>query len=230
MPGPPGSKARNDLGRRSAHVLHYPAAGDSAGQVDGPAAENDDSLLAIWPRVEAEDRLERVPADDDGVDRADELVVAMRLAAVLRQPVEAAVRARDEAVHAGADKHGCLHPASPCPETARRSRNADHVLSMATMPRGRRHSFSAAAQTVFRFMSSPASLEPLRKKTQIAEAGPRRATARGIRASRSARVRTNRNTSWAPAGRTKATPSGRPRDSTMPGTRLMTAIVVPGLT
>ena len=55
-------------------------------------------------------------------------------------------------------------------------------------------SFSATAQTVLRFMSNPALLEPLRKNTQIAEAGPRAATAGGIRASSSARVRTNRNT------------------------------------
>ena len=55
-------------------------------------------------------------------------------------------------------------------------------------------SLSATAQTVFRFMSSPASLEPLRKNTQIAEAGPRAATAGGILSSSSPRVRTNRNT------------------------------------
>ena len=54
---------------------------------------------------------------------------------------------------------------------------------------------SDAAQTLSRFMSSPASFEPLRKKTQIAEPGPMAPTAAGIRASSSDRVRANRKMS-----------------------------------
>jgi hypothetical protein len=57
-------------------------------------------------------------------------------------------------------------------------------------------------------MSSPAPLEPLRKNTQIAEAGPSAATAEGMRASSSTRVRTNRNTRSALAGLTNVTPLG----------------------
>jgi hypothetical protein len=42
-------------------------------------------------------------------------------------------------------------------------------------------------------MSRPAPPEPFRKKTQVAEPGPRAATAAGIRALSSARVRTKKH-------------------------------------
>ena len=76
---------------------------------------------------------------------------------------------------------------------------------MPTRPSGRMSSLSAIAHMLSRFMSSPAALEPLRKKTQIAAPGARPATAAGICASSSARVLTNRKTSCASAGSTKLT-------------------------
>ena len=79
---PTSSQARNDVCRRTPPLLHDASAGNRDRQVDMLAAQDHDQLLAVWPRVETQNDLKRLPADDDGVDGCNELVVAVRLSIV----------------------------------------------------------------------------------------------------------------------------------------------------
>ena len=72
-------------GRAGHHVTHG-AVGRP--QRCRPCAEHHDRLCPIGPGIKGEDRLKGLAADDDGIDRRDELVVPMRLATVRWQPVQ----------------------------------------------------------------------------------------------------------------------------------------------
>ena len=70
------------------------------------AAQDDDRFGTIRPLRKAQHRLEGLAADDERVDRRDELVVAVIFDVATRQPVERAVLTRDEAVEARRDEDG----------------------------------------------------------------------------------------------------------------------------
>ena len=97
-------ESRNDLRRRPGHLFDDASA--DRGQVDGATAQDHDALVAIRPGPEGQNLLEGLATDHERIDAGDELVVAVGLAAARRQPVEIAVRSRNEAVDAGADKDG----------------------------------------------------------------------------------------------------------------------------
>jgi hypothetical protein len=99
---------RNNLSRRSGHLFHNTSA--HGGQVDGPAAEDNNSLVAIGPDREVQNCFEGVAADHQGIDACYELVIAVGLAAACRQKVEIAVWSRNEAVDADPDKDRRRHP------------------------------------------------------------------------------------------------------------------------
>jgi hypothetical protein len=80
------------------------------GQIEGPAAENDDTLVAVIPVVgHRQHRFVRLAPDHQRIDRGEELLVAVGLSAIGGQEVEGTVRARDEPVHAGPDENRRLH-------------------------------------------------------------------------------------------------------------------------
>src|SRR5207245_439376 len=101
MMGTSGRELRNDLGRSPGHLFNGAA---GRGQVDGATTQNHNALVSIWPGPQGQNLLEGLATDHDGIDACHELVVAVGFATALRQPVEIAVRSRDEAVDAGADK------------------------------------------------------------------------------------------------------------------------------
>ena len=68
------------------------------------------------PRVEAENRLERLAADDQRIHGGHELLIAVGFATAWWQEVEIAVGSCDEPVDARTNKDGCLH----CPFTSAR--------------------------------------------------------------------------------------------------------------
>src|SRR5574341_2404547 len=72
--GAAGGEPRDDLSRRTAHLLDDTSS--SRGQVEGPAAQHHHPLAAIGPGLEAQDGLEGLAPDDDRIDAGDELVVA----------------------------------------------------------------------------------------------------------------------------------------------------------
>src|SRR2546427_427487 len=72
-------------------------------------ALNHYALVAIWPGSKGKTLLEGLATDHNGIDACDELVVAVGFATARRQPVEIAVRPRNEAVDAGADKDRYRH-------------------------------------------------------------------------------------------------------------------------
>jgi len=105
--GPGGRKSRNNFRRRTGHLLHGPSA--NPGEIYGVAAEYYDALVPVGPGWESENDLESLAANHKRINVGHELVVAVGFAAVRRQKVELAVRPRDEAVNAGADKHRDRH-------------------------------------------------------------------------------------------------------------------------
>src|ERR1700722_18282506 len=105
--GPGGRKFRNNFRGRTGHLLHGPSA--NPGEIDGVAAEYYDALVPVGPGWESENDLESLAANHKRINVCQELVVAVGFAAVRRQKVELAVRPRDEAVNAGADKHRDRH-------------------------------------------------------------------------------------------------------------------------
>src|SRR5262249_56894355 len=71
-----------------------------------PVRQDDHALVAVGPAAEAERGLVRAAADDDRVDRPDELLVAVGLLVerMDAQPVDAPVGPGDEAIEAGGDE------------------------------------------------------------------------------------------------------------------------------
>jgi len=105
--GPTNSESRNDLGRWSGHLFNNGSAG--RGRVDGVTTQDHDALVTIGPGPEGQNLLEGLATYHNRIDACHELVVAVGFAAALRKKVEIAVRSRDEAVDAGADKDGYRH-------------------------------------------------------------------------------------------------------------------------
>ena len=89
MPDAASGKLRHDFGRIPRHTLHH-GPGRSGGE--RASAEHEDGLLTIGPRVEGQDRLEGLAADDQRIHRGHELVVAVGFAAARRQEIEIAIR------------------------------------------------------------------------------------------------------------------------------------------
>jgi hypothetical protein len=105
--GAAGSELGNDLLWRAGHLFKNSSGG--RGQVYRTTAEDDYALVTIGPGPKRQNGLKGLAAHHDSIDAGYELLVAVRLAAVCRQKVEGAVRSRNEAVEAGADKDGCHH-------------------------------------------------------------------------------------------------------------------------
>src|SRR5205809_2293938 len=112
MPDAAGLKLRHDLGWSPGHPLHH-CPSRSGG--DRTTTEHENGLLAVGPPIEAQDRLERLAADDQCVHRGNKLIIPVRFATAGREKIEGAVRTSDEAVEASANKDGCFHrPRSSC--------------------------------------------------------------------------------------------------------------------
>src|SRR5437667_5684851 len=94
-------KLRHDFGRIPRHTLHR---SPERGRGERARAEHENGFLTVGPRVERQDRLESLPADDKRIHRGNELIVAMRFAAARRQEIEVTVDSGDEAVEASANK------------------------------------------------------------------------------------------------------------------------------
>jgi hypothetical protein len=105
--GTTGSELRNDLSRRPGHLFDNASAG--RGQVDGATAQDHYALVTIWPGPERQNRLEGLSTYHNHIDARYKFVVAMGFAAARRQKVKIAVRSRNEAVEAGADKDRYHH-------------------------------------------------------------------------------------------------------------------------
>src|SRR5712692_3084825 len=105
--GTTSSKLRNDLSRRPGHLCHNASAG--RGQVDGATTQDHYALVTIWPGPKGQNLLEGLATYHNRIDAGYKLVVAVGFAAARRQPVEIAVRSRNEAVEAGADKDRNCH-------------------------------------------------------------------------------------------------------------------------
>jgi hypothetical protein len=96
-----GSKPRSDLSQRPGHLLHNAT---SSGLVQGATTQDHHRFVSIWPAFHGENRLEGLATYHDSIDSCYELVVAVRFAAARRQKIKIAVRSRNEAVDAGANK------------------------------------------------------------------------------------------------------------------------------
>ena len=94
-----------DVGRIPRHPLHH---SPERGGGERAGAEHEHRLVAIGPRLERQDGLERLAADDQRIHRGHELLVAVRFAAARRQEIEVAIQSSDETVEARADKDRCL--------------------------------------------------------------------------------------------------------------------------
>jgi hypothetical protein len=105
--GAAGSELRNDLSRSPGHLFHDAANG--RGELYRTTAEDDYALITIRPAPKRQNSFEGLATHHDSIDAGYELLVAVRLAAVRRQKVEGAVRSRNKAVEAGANKDGCHH-------------------------------------------------------------------------------------------------------------------------
>src|SRR5712692_3277092 len=105
--GTTSSELRNDLSRRPGHLFNNASAG--RGQVDGATTQDHYALVTVWPGLKGQNLLEGLATYHKGIDACYELVVAVGFAAARRQPVEIAVRSRNEAVEAGADKDRYRH-------------------------------------------------------------------------------------------------------------------------
>src|SRR5580658_1166274 len=79
--GATSSEFRNDLSRRPCHLLHCPSA--HCGEVDGPTAEHDYTLVTIGPGRKAQNRLEGLATDHQRINAGHKLVVAVGFAAAL---------------------------------------------------------------------------------------------------------------------------------------------------
>src|SRR6185503_4357494 len=103
---------RHDSGGSPRHALHDCPVWRGSKR---PGAEHEHRLPVVGPGIEGQYCLERVPTDDQGVDRCDELRVPVWLSATRRQKVEFAGGAGDEAVETRANKDGgSQFPVSCC--------------------------------------------------------------------------------------------------------------------
>jgi hypothetical protein len=102
------SESRYDLSRRSCHVFNDPAVG--RGQVNRATAQDHYALITIWPGLKGQHLFEGLATDHQRIHPGYKLVVAVGFATARREPVEIAVRSRNEAVEAGADKNRYCHP------------------------------------------------------------------------------------------------------------------------
>src|ERR1041385_2197778 len=98
-------ESRDDLAGGPAHLLD---GAQRAGKIDWPAAQNHDTLPGVGPGVESQHRLERLPADDEGVDFGHELVVAVRFW-IVGEKVELSARPGNEPVETRAHEDRCPH-------------------------------------------------------------------------------------------------------------------------
>src|SRR2546425_1450008 len=105
--GTTSRELRNDLSRRPGHLFNNASTG--RGQVEGATTQHHHALVAVWPGPKGQNLLEGLATYHNGIDACNELVVAVGFAPALRQPVEIAVRSRNEPVDAGADKDGYRH-------------------------------------------------------------------------------------------------------------------------
>src|SRR6187551_1706913 len=76
-------------------------------------AEHEHRLLPIGPRVKGQDRLVRLAANDQCIDRGHELFVAVGFTAAWREKIQTAITSGDEAIEAGTDEHGSFHEGAP---------------------------------------------------------------------------------------------------------------------
>src|SRR5258705_7168336 len=105
--GTTSSKLRNDLSRRPSHLFNNASAG--RGQVDWATTQDHYALLTIWPGLKGQNLLEGLATYHKRIDACYKLVVAVGFATAFRQPVEIAVRSRNEAIKAGSDKNRYRH-------------------------------------------------------------------------------------------------------------------------
>jgi hypothetical protein len=106
MPNASRVELRHDRGNVTTHTLDHGARWYPR---EGARAQDEDGLLAVRPSAEAQDRVKRVPPDDERVHARYEFFVAVGLAAPGVKEVERAVRPGNEAVEARADKDGGFH-------------------------------------------------------------------------------------------------------------------------
>jgi hypothetical protein len=105
--GTGSSKLGNNLCWSPAHPFNNASTLLRDGQIEGPIAQDDHSLLAVMPLVERQDFLKRSSTYDDGINIGNELVVPVLRAvasAFSHQPVQIAVRPRNKSIQANADK------------------------------------------------------------------------------------------------------------------------------
>jgi hypothetical protein len=114
--GTTSSELRDDRSGRPGHLFNNASAG--RGQVDGATTQDHDALVTIWPGPKGQKRLEGLATYHKRIDACHELVVAVGFAAARRQPIEIAVRSRNEAVEAGADEDRKRIPGGPCVSVA----------------------------------------------------------------------------------------------------------------
>src|SRR5690348_7698960 len=96
----PRASRRDTISRVAGQLLDACAGGH---RWERPCAQDERRLL-VGPRAEAEDDIERVAADDDGIHARHELLVAVRLVAAGVEKIELSVRPSEEAIEAGADE------------------------------------------------------------------------------------------------------------------------------
>ena len=107
----PSFKQGEDFGGGSRLALDDRAAGS---RTERSRAEDEDRFGAVRPGGEWQDYIVGISADDECVDRGEEVVIAIvPLAASARQEVERAVASGNEAVDARPDEDGCSHLRSP---------------------------------------------------------------------------------------------------------------------
>jgi hypothetical protein len=109
--GAAGSEFRNDFKRRPRHLFHHASA--YRGEIERPAAQNHYPLFSVGPRWKEENGFESVAADHQCIYAFNKFVVAMGFAAVRREKVQSAIRARQEAVDGGPDKNRYGHREIP---------------------------------------------------------------------------------------------------------------------
>ena len=73
------------------------------------ATQDHYALVTVWPGPKGQNLLEGITTYHNGIDACNKLVVTVGFAAALRQKVEVAVRSRNEAVEAGANKDRNYH-------------------------------------------------------------------------------------------------------------------------
>jgi hypothetical protein len=67
-------------------------------------AEHDYQLLTIGPCIEGQDGFERLAANDQGIYRGHEFIVAMRFPAARREEIEVTILSGDEPIETGPNK------------------------------------------------------------------------------------------------------------------------------